>query len=96
MNTDNNDKVNPKSYVKKGFWISLGAAGGIGIIAISITGISELSTFVGNIPVAYRALTAKDDNYCKDRYCEKTVSSRIIDAYSVFVFCRKDNVCMWK
>jgi hypothetical protein len=96
MDTDNNEKVNPKSYIKKGFWISLGAAGGIGIIAISIIGIGEVSTFLGNIPVAYRALTAKDDDYCKDRYCEKTPASRFIDAYSVFVFCRKNNICMWK
>jgi len=90
------DLVNPKSYIKKGFWISLGAAGGIGIIAIGIIGIGELSTFVGNIPVAYRALTAKDDEYCKDRYCEKTALSRMVDAYSVFVLCRKNNICMWK
>jgi len=95
-NQDKDNLVNPKSYIKKGFWISLGAAGGIGIIAIGIIGIGELSSFVSNIPVAYRALTAKDADYCKDRYCEKTTLSRIMDAYSVFVLCRKDNICMWK
>jgi|LauGreDrversion4_2_1035121.scaffolds.fasta_scaffold1539061_2 hypothetical protein len=96
MDNDNNEKVNPKLYIKKGFWISLGAVGGIAIIAIGVIGIGELSSFVSNIPVAYRALTAKDDDYCKDRYCEKTALSRIMDAYSVFVLCRKDNICMWK
>ena len=35
MNTDDKEKVNPKSYVKKGFWISLGAIGGLTILICS-------------------------------------------------------------
>ena len=31
----NDENVNSKTYIKKGFWISLGAAAGIGITALS-------------------------------------------------------------
>jgi hypothetical protein len=96
MDNDNNEKVNPKSYIKKGFWISLGAVGGIGIIAIGIIGIGELPTFIGNIPTAYKVLTQKDSEYCNNRFCKTNLQQRLYEAYAVFVLCRKDNICMWK
>ncbi len=48
----NDENVDSKTYIKKGFWISLGAAAGIGLVGASIMGISELPTFIGNIHVS--------------------------------------------
>jgi hypothetical protein len=93
---NNNEKVNSKTYIKKGFWISLGAAAGIGLVGASIMGISELSTFIGNIPVAYKVLTQEDSDYCSSRYCKSTFSTRLQDAYAVFQLCKKDSICIWK
>lgn len=92
----NDENVNSKTYIKKGFWISLGAAAGIGLVGASIMGISELPTFIGNIPVAYKVLTQKDSDYCSSRYCKSTFSTRLQDAYAVFQLCRKDSICIWK
>ena len=93
---DNDEKISYKTYIKKGFLISLGAASGIGLIGASIIGISELPTFIGNIPVAYKVLTQKDSDYCSSRYCKSTFSTRLQDAYAVFQLCRKDSICIWK
>ena len=96
IKTMNNKNQHPKTYIQKGFWISLGAAAGIGLVGASIIGISELSTFIGNIPVAYKVLTQKDSDYCSSRYCKSTFSTRLQDAYAVFQLCRKDSICIWK
>jgi hypothetical protein len=93
---DNDEKISYKTYIKKGFLISLGAASGIGLIGASIIGISELPTFIGNIPVAYKVLTQKDSDYCSSRYCKSTLSTRLQNAYAVFQLCRKDSICIWK
>ena len=49
MNTDDKEKVNPKSYVKKGFWISLGAVGGISLLLLSFIGIILIKNNISNV-----------------------------------------------
>ena len=44
-NQDKDNLVNPKSYIKKGFWISLGAAGGIAVISIGVGSIIILGFY---------------------------------------------------
>jgi len=95
-NRSDEEQVNSKTYIKKGFWISLGAAAGIGLVGASIMGISELSTFTGNIPVAYKVLTQKDSVYCNSRFCKTNLQQRLYEAYAVFQLCRKDSICIWK
>ena len=56
MNTDNNDTVNPKSYVKKGFWISLGAAGGISLLLLSFIGIILIKNNISNVSYYWKTL----------------------------------------
>lgn len=92
----NDENVNSETYIKKGFWISLGAAAGIGLVGASIIGISELPTFIGNIPVAYKVLTQKDSEYCNSRFCKTTFQQRLYEAYAVFRLCKKDSICIWK
>lgn len=92
----NDEKVGSRIYIKKGFWVSLGAASGIGLAGLVVMGIGEISIFIGNIPTAYTVLTKEDDEYCKQRYCKTTFSQRLQDAYSVFQLCRKDSICIWK
>ena len=95
--TENDKKqASPGLYIRKGFWISLGAAAGIGLVGASIMGIGELSTFIGNIPVAYKVLTQKDSEYCNSRFCKTTFQQRLYEAYAVFQLCRKDSICIWK
>ena len=93
---ENDKNVNSKTYIQKGFLISLGAAAGIGLVGASIMGISELPTFIGNIPVAYKVLTQKDSDYCSSRFCKTTFQQRLYEAYAVFQLCRKDSICIWK
>ena len=45
MSADGNEKVNSKSYIKKGFWISLGAIGGIAVITTGIGSIFILGLY---------------------------------------------------
>lgn len=45
MSAGDNEKVNSKSYIKKGFWISLGAIGGLGITGIIIISIFTLGLY---------------------------------------------------
>jgi hypothetical protein len=58
---NDDEKVNPKSYIKKGVWISLGAAAGICLTAASIMNISKIPACLNG------CFTAKDSEYCSSR-----------------------------
>jgi hypothetical protein len=74
------EKVNPKSYIKKGFRISLGAAAGICLTAASIMIISKIPAFIdASIPAYYEP--------CDMGHCKMPLSERIQSAFGTLRYC---------
>jgi hypothetical protein len=80
------EKVNPKSYIKKGFRISLGAAAGICLTAASIMIISKIPAFINASIPAYTVLTERYEP-CDMGHCKIPLSERIQSAFGTLRYC---------
>jgi hypothetical protein len=81
------ERVNPKSYIKKGFWISLGAAAGICMTAASIMIISKIPAFINATIPAYTVLTERYEPCDIGGYCKIPLSKRIQSAFGTLKYC---------